>query len=94
METWYKAGSYPSIQRVDVIRETEKCVFTPGYGRRKELRNNKCSHYENYFQSYQEAYDFLLAKKERLVENKKTQVKYYKKQLNEFVEKYGHGEPE
>ncbi len=51
-----------SIEKVEVVRETDKCVFLLRYKRNpnSERRESKISGYESYFDSFQDAKDNLL----------------------------------
>ncbi len=49
-----------SIKKVEVVRETDKCVFTDRGGLRKVIREAKVSRFGSYFDSFQDAKDNLL----------------------------------
>lgn len=75
MTTWYKAGGWEEdlIVPVEVIKETDKQItyMRPSYyngAKPSESRVAKRSGYENFFSTWQEAHDFLLARARRSVE--------------------------
>ncbi len=49
-----------SIKKVEVVRETDKCVFIARGGLRKVIREAKVSMLGSYFDSFQDAKDNLL----------------------------------
>ena len=98
MEQWYRAGGWgdKQITPVDVVRETKKQViileipFT--FSNRKmiplEKHHLKQSSYENYFKTYQEAYEFILSKKTQTIHNLSIRLESEKTNLNSFVKNY------
>ena len=48
MSIWYKTSYGANIEEVEVLRETEHCLFIRGY-RRKEQRVHKVGSYDRYF---------------------------------------------
>ena len=54
----------PSIQPVEVLRETASCVYVAGFsiggGTPPDRKKGKRTDYENYFDSWAEAHEFLL----------------------------------
>ena len=58
----YRIGKFGiEIERHEVIRETDKCVFLPGLGGR-ERKENKESEYGKWFDTWAEAYSHLLSR--------------------------------
>ncbi len=64
----YKANSsFNEIEEVEVVRETEKCVYVQRGLQGGERRESKLSSYDNYFSSWDEAHEFLLEQAQRTV---------------------------
>jgi len=59
-------SSMAKIEPIEVIRETEKQVVIIGW-RNKERRLAKQSNYENFFDTWDEAHQFLISHAENLV---------------------------
>lgn len=56
----YKTGGWNSlIEKIEVLRESEKFVFLEGFQGRP-FREAKRSSYHNYFDTWDEAFDFIL----------------------------------
>lgn len=56
------------IEPVEVIRETEKMVVIAGHGwNNKECKEAKRSNYQNFFDTWDEAHQFLVISAENLV---------------------------
>lgn len=87
MATWYKAGHYSHnnpIEAVDVIHETDKMVVLANkYRTSGESKSAKRSDYENFFPTWQEAYDFLVAKAQKSVNRCEAQLERARKELEE-----------
>ena len=60
------------IEEVEVIRETEKCVFFNGY--RGEHRAMKVTGYDNWFDTWGEAHAYLMEKAERLARQARVEL--------------------
>lgn len=62
MKKYKVKRSYPDwkITEVDVIRETEKCIFVAGWRDSGERRIDKSSSYECYLDTWESAHEFLL----------------------------------
>lgn len=64
----YKTRNKTDIEAVDVVRETEKCVFVPSvsWGRKWDgksvSREAKISEYSRYHDTWEEAHVYLLNK--------------------------------
>jgi len=66
MITKYVVGwSKDNIETVEVLRETEKCVFTASGN--SERRHNKISDWARYYDSWSDAYDYLIKQVENSV---------------------------
>ena len=88
---WYKVSRHyysneKQIQRVEVIKSTKKNI-TIKEGT-QEIRVNKSSDYDNYFETYEQAYSYLLNRKEKLVEMYSDRLSYAKKDLEMFLREY------
>lgn len=61
MKKYKTAGNWNAkIEVVECERETDSCVWVRGGFSKAERRYNKKSSYDNYFDSFQEAKDFLI----------------------------------
>lgn len=70
MKKYKTSGSWKAaIEVVECERESDSCVWIRGGFSKAERRNNKRSSYENYFDSFQEAKDFLIAQGESQVKS-------------------------
>ena len=79
----YKTGGWKTlIEQVEVLRETKKCVFLNSY--RGESRVNKNSSYENYFDTWQEAYDYIHRQAINALSMKKTALTKAEEKLKEI----------
>jgi len=59
----YRINKYRhSIDRISVIRETEKMVFIPGWKPGDEQRVSKDTAYEKWFDSFDETKEFSLSR--------------------------------
>jgi len=85
MITKYKTNySKDEIIKVDVIRETEKCVFLESSslsGRIAEQRESKVSSYTRYHDTWGDAHSYLLGCANSLVSSKESQFKAAKDKL-------------
>lgn len=65
----YKAGHYcrEKIEEVEVIRETAACVYVHGWAGR-ESRFAKRSDFGNYFDTWEEAHQYLIDKAQKEVD--------------------------
>ena len=83
--TYYKTGSYGIlITTVNVVRETDKCVYVINKFNNKEERCFKSATYENYFASYDEAKCFLQTKKQIKIKQIESSLERQKLELNEI----------
>jgi hypothetical protein len=70
------------IEAREVIRETGKTVILPpGCGRQEERRESKCSGYQNWHYSWEEAKQFLVAEAEQEVETIRGRLERAKSKL-------------
>lgn len=76
-KTFYRTGAWGKepIEPVVVDRETEQCVYING------SRQNKRSGYTNYFNTFAEAKDYLVAKRRRECESAERSLEHAKKAL-------------
>ena len=75
MKVMYKTSSYGNlIEEVNINRETESSVFYNDRGR--ERRAAKMGIYECYFNTKQEAQDYLIRKEELEIERAENKIKY------------------
>ena len=79
----YKTTGYPStpdakIKKMEVEKETTKCIWIKGHSGSKAVRSNKHSGYENYFDTWQEAHKYILELAEKKVES----IRYQLNQAN------------
>jgi protein subunit release factor A len=82
---YYKTGSYGAlIKELDIIKETEKCVYIKNEYSEKEERYNKIGTYSNYFKTYLEAKEFLENKKKLEIKSLECQLKSKKIELEEI----------
>lgn len=58
-----------SIEKIDVERETEHCVFIIAGSAKIECRRTKKGEYENYFDSWEDAHDHILSIAGRRLDN-------------------------
>ncbi len=71
-----KAWGGGRIEVVEIEKETEHCVWemTESYGGKKLRRYKKHSDYSNYFDTWQEAFDYLLVRAMRKLKLAQEQV--------------------
>lgn len=68
----YKTGGWSDIliEEIEIIRETEKCIFYLGWSdKTQERKSLKHSSSEQYWDTWHEAYDYLLEKERKAVDN-------------------------
>ena len=76
MKKYRTSGSWSNeIEEVEITRETDKCVFYKGCNG-EEIKEHKRTGYRNYFDSWMEAYGYLL---ERETDNVNKALKNLKK---------------
>ena len=97
METWYKTKDWGDnkIVPVDVVKETtkqivvlEKRVLFRDQKKEVQVRHAKESQNDNYFKTYQEAYDYISNKKKSLIELLENRLAQEKMNLSSFIENY------
>lgn len=77
MKKFKTSGNYVAkIEVVECERETDLCVWVKQGFKNEARRSNKRSSYENYFDSFQEAKDFLIAQGD-------SQVRHARRRLEE-----------
>ena len=77
----YRTSSYSTdIDEVEVIRETDKCVFLEGW-RKKEQREQKHSGFAIYHDTWDAAYLYLLSRCETQVRNAEADLERAKDRL-------------
>ena len=78
----YEISWMDKIIKLEVEKESEHCIFTRESNGKLEKHLKKSS-YSNYFNSWEEAHDFLLTKAENLVakrrEEGKRAIEYFDK---------------
>ena len=83
---WYRCGSWgDDIREVEVVRETEKCLFYMVNG--KERRINKSGYYETYFKTREEAVNSVRSRLGVTVLNAKNRLKSAEEELEKFNSK-------
>lgn len=82
MKKYLAKTFYNKIDEVEILRETNSFVYIIGYNG-KEIREAKISNYDCYFDTYQEAKDWLL----RLHNDK---IESLERQLNRAKEEYNY----
>ena len=75
VETW----NSPPIMEVEITRETESSVWFMRNGRERRAAKR------DYYNTWQEAKDSILAKKLAQLENAKRQVEYYEKEYQKYL---------
>lgn len=78
--TWHD-----QIEEIEVIRETEKFVVVPS-GLKGERRDAKRSEYTNYFDTWQEAKDFLIDREKTAIIKLVDEVKRHQETLQKIEE--------
>lgn len=81
----YKArgGIFAKIERVEIIRETEKFVVIKGVA--GERREAKCSGYESYFDTFDFAKNWIVDSAKSDVEKAEGRLEYAKAQLEKAL---------
>ena len=70
MERYRTGGWKKEIEMVEIVKETNASVFMEREkmsGEKELVRNAKRSQYTNYFNTWKEAHDFLIAEKRKAV---------------------------
>lgn len=82
----FKTGFGIEIKEVEIVRETAKqvVVLLDGFRRQGERREAKRSSYNNYFDTWKEAKEYLLNKVRRRIEGTEAKLKREKKRLAEI----------
>jgi hypothetical protein len=85
----YKTSGYGAekIDKVEVVKETPKQVvyLSEGFnGKKYERRCAKSGNYENFFNSWKAAHDYLVEKAERSVGNAKERLQGAKSYLGQI----------
>jgi hypothetical protein len=88
--TKYKTGGWGKflIEKIEVEKETEKCVFikrTDYKGKPILDRNNKRSDYYNFFDTFEEAKQFLLSKSYNRINSYKHNLELEKNKYKEIL---------
>jgi len=73
METWYRAR-FDKLEAVEIVRHTNDFVILPRDDRGKERREAKVSEWSNYFVTWQEAHDYLMAQAQSKVDSLRVQL--------------------
>jgi hypothetical protein len=79
-KTGYIGNQY--IETVDVVRETEKCVYVKSRLGKGEERRLKITEYECYFDSFDEARAHLIKKQKRAIDDAKHRIESAKKTID------------
>lgn len=75
----YRAVTYSrKIEVVNIERESDKCVWLKPYENRKEQRELKISESVGYFDTWEEAREFLLKMADIKVQDARRTLEYYK----------------
>lgn len=74
-------GWQQTIEKVEVERETEKCVWVKRWGSQTASRRNKMSDYECYFDSFDEAKAYLVDAAKRKVTAAEARLQSLKAEL-------------
>jgi len=61
----------PTIEKVEIVRETNACVFLPSNFGGSPRRESKSSDWANYFDTFDQAKDFLISHWEKILESKR-----------------------
>ncbi len=83
---WYKAKLYsPFIEEVEVLRETESCVFIKDglKGERKCIKNGSC---DSYFNNKSSAIEFIVNHYSKQIIKAKENVEHRKKEYKRVLE--------
>ena len=97
MKIWYKVHKWTNkddkqIKRVDVVKETDKTLVIKKKwsmsDKFAEVREYKSSEYDQYFETYEQAYAFLKRRKESAIKNYKEKLADAEDDLKYFLENY------
>jgi len=82
MRTMYRAGGWGNnlIEAIETIKETEKTVWFMS-DRGRECREAKQSSYQNWFNTFKEAKDFLMGKKQSKIDGLRRQLEVAKSEF-------------
>lgn len=79
----YKTTHGSQIEKVEILRETDQSVFIDRWG--KEARRSKRGEYCNYFDTFDEAKQYLMQESQGKIENLHIQLGYETKELAKIV---------
>lgn len=83
----YRISKYKNdIEEFEITKETKKCIFYYDDFFKRERRELKQSHYQNFFDTWDEAYQALLARIESKVDSYKRCLAKELKELEEIKE--------
>lgn len=90
MITKYRTGGYYGdklIDRIGITRETEKMVFItdPNFYGGKEQRYRKHSEHEQYWSTWAEAYNYLITKATKSINNTENNLAKQQKILQDIL---------
>lgn len=83
----YKTGGWKElIEEVEIVKETDRCVFfrQDYFGKMREIRQAKRSSSTNYWNTIKEAKEFLKGKAEGRIESYEERIKSCKKELKKL----------
>jgi len=90
MTIWYMVYRNQPIEEIKVLKETEYYItyeYTDCWGGITTRKEAKKSKYQNYFKTYEEAYEFGLVYYENEIRKRKDWVKTLEKEKQEFIDK-------
>jgi hypothetical protein len=73
------SGSYPTIERIEVTRETEKCVWIRVFGWEDESREEKrlkVNSWRPVFDTWEQAHNWIITKAIEKIEDAQRQLMY------------------
>lgn len=73
------------IEKVDVLRETDKSVWVDGWNRHGVRKAKRGVNY-NYWNTWQEAHSYLMQKKQEQIDSLRNQLAHEEKGLARIVE--------
>jgi uncharacterized protein YciI len=80
--TWFN-----DIEEIEIIRETEQCVFVPSMAyKSNERREAKRSDHVNYFNTWKEAHQFLLDRENVAIKGCERQIAQHRETLKKLQE--------
>ncbi len=79
----YKTTYGSQIEKVEILRETDQSVFIDRWG--KEVRSPKRGKYCNYFDTFDEAKQYLMHASQEKIENLHIQLGYETEKLAKIV---------